>query len=79
MFVISELFNIAVNGFVTKNFARYSRVFFLAELVVSGTQVYYKQCGSSMTFVPFNFLHLKRVTVFVYYKSLSLNYVWYRY
>ena len=79
LLAVTELFNIAVNDFDTKKFTHHSRMFVVTELVVSGTQVYYKQCGSSMTFVPFNSLHLKRVTVFVYYKSLSLNYVWYRY
>ena len=38
VFVVSELFNIAVNDVDAKKSARYSRVLAVTELVVSGTQ-----------------------------------------
>ena len=38
MLIVTELFNIAVNDYVAKKSARYSRVLVVTELVTSGTQ-----------------------------------------
>ena len=50
MLFVTEVFNIAVNDFDAKEFARYSRVLVVNELAVSGTQ--YKMNGKKRIILP---------------------------
>ena len=52
MFIVTKLFNIAVNYFDAKKSARYSRMLFVTKLVVRGTQctVHVTQTGVNKIF-----------------------------